>query len=160
MDRSVNLAGVSSGPDRATPIALQIPAIGLTTTVEPLGRNPDGSATVPSGTTFAGWYDLGPTPGDVGPSVIIGHVDSIAGPGVFFNLKSLLPGDTVTVDDGDVPVTFVVHQVVTYAKDAFPTAQVFGATPDAELRLITCGGPFDRSIGHYEDNVVVYAAEE
>jgi sortase (surface protein transpeptidase) len=157
---NVNLSGVSSGPALAAPIALQIPAIGLTTTVVPLGRNPDGTATVPSGTTFAGWYDLGPTPGDVGPSVILGHVDSTAGPGVFFNLKSLLPGDTVTVDDGPVPLTFVVHQVVTYAKDAFSTTQVFGATPDAELRLITCGGPFDRSIGHYEDNVVVYAAEE
>jgi sortase (surface protein transpeptidase) len=76
---------------------------------------------------------------------------------VFFNLKELLPGDTIMVDDGAVPVSFRVRQVVTYAKNTFPTKAVFGPTPDPELRLITCGGPFDRAIGHYEDNVVVYA---
>ncbi len=78
---------------------------------------------------------------------------------MFFDLKELLPGDSVTVTDGNVPVTFDVQQVVTYPKDQFPTSEVFGPTPDAELRLITCGGPFDRAIGHYEDNVVVYATE-
>jgi sortase (surface protein transpeptidase) len=125
-----------------------------------LGRNPDGSAVVPSGTTFTGWYDLGPIPGEMGPAVIIGHVDSYTGPGVFFNLKYLLPGDMVTVDDGSVLVSFRVERVVVYPKDSFPTAAVFGPTPDSELRLITCGGPFDSSIGHYEDNVVVYADAE
>jgi hypothetical protein len=155
---SVDLSGAtSSGGDLPSPTGLAIPAIGLETTTVPLGRDPDGSAAVPSGTTYAGWYDLGPKPGAIGPAVIIGHVDSYTGPGVFFNLKVLLPGDSITVDDGNVPVTFVVQRVVTYAKDQFPTSAVFGPTPDAELRLITCGGPFDRSIGHYEDNVVVFA---
>ncbi len=142
----------------SAPAALSIPAIGVQTTVVALGRNPDGSATVPSGTTYTSWYDLGPTPGEIGPAVILGHVDSSTGPGVFFDLKDLLPGDTLTVDDGVIPVTFQVTRIATYAKDAFPTSEVFGATPDAELRLITCGGPFDTAIGHYEDNVVVYAS--
>lgn len=114
---------------------------------------------VPSGTTFTGWYDLGPVPGNIGPAVIIGHVDSYAGPGVFFDLKYVLPGDLVTVDDGSVPIFFRVERVVVYPKDSFPTAEVFGSTPNVALRLITCGGPFDTSIGHYEDNVVVYADE-
>jgi sortase (surface protein transpeptidase) len=155
---SVNLSQEpTSGPVLSDPSTLQIPAIGVDTTVVPLGQNPDGSAAVPTATTYTGWYDLGPVPGDAGPAVILGHVDSYTGPGVFFNLKYLLPGDTITVTDGKVPFTFQVQQVVTYAKGDFPTAQVFGSTPDAELRLITCGGPFDRTIGHYEDNVVVYA---
>jgi sortase (surface protein transpeptidase) len=154
---NVDLSHVSSEATFADPTALRIPAIGLQTTVVALGRNPDGSAAVPSATTFTGWYDLGPVPGEIGPAVIIGHVDSYTGPGVFFNLKSLLPGDIITVIDGSAPVSFRIQQVVTYAKDDFPTDEVFGPTPDAELRLITCGGPFDRAIGHYEDNVVVYA---
>jgi sortase (surface protein transpeptidase) len=153
----VNLSGASVPAVLPAPTGLAIPAIGLVTSVVPLGRNADGSAQVPTGFTFAGWYDLGPKPGQTGPAVILGHVDSTNGPAVFFRLKSLLPGDVVAVHDGSVTVSFQVRQVVTYAKDHFPTATVFGATPDAELRLITCGGPFDRSIGHYEDNIVVYA---
>jgi sortase (surface protein transpeptidase) len=136
---------------------LQIPAIGVDTTVAPLGLNADGTAQVPSGFNFAGWYDLGPKPGQLGPAVLLGHVDSLSGPAVFYRLSALLPGDAVTVDDGNQDVSFVVSSVSTYAKDQFPTDEVFGPTPDAELRLITCGGPFDYSIGHYEDNVVVYA---
>jgi sortase (surface protein transpeptidase) len=147
----------SSGPLLSAPTALVIPAIGVGTTVVPLGQNADGTAVVPSSTTYTGWYDAGPVPGDVGPAVILGHVDSYTGPGVFFNLKYLLPGDAITVVDGETSFTFRVQQVVTYAKGDFPTAEVFGPTPDAELRLITCGGPFDRAVGHYEDNVVVYA---
>jgi sortase (surface protein transpeptidase) len=141
----------------AAPTGLQVPAIGVNTTVVPLGQNADGTAQVPSGFNFTGWYDLGPKPGQVGPAVILGHVDSTSGPAVFYRLGSLLPGDAITVDDGSQAVSFVVSRVVTYAKDQFPTAEVFGPTPDAELRLITCGGPFDYSIGHYEDNIVVYA---
>lgn len=157
---TVNLSGASIGRPLTAPTQIQIPAISLQAAGVPLGRNPDGSAVVPSGTTFTGWYDLGPIPGEMGPAVIIGHVDSYTGPGVFFNLKYLLPGDMVTVDDGSVLVSFRVERVVVYPKDSFPTAAVFGPTPDSELRLITCGGPFDSSIGHYEDNVVVYADAE
>ena len=141
------------------PTALTIPAIGVQTTVVALGKGADATAQVPSGYNFAGWYDLGPRPGQIGPAVILGHVDSISGPAVFFRLSTLLPGDAITVHEGASAVTFAVERVVTYAKDEFPTEQVFGPTPDPELRLITCGGPFDYAIGHYEDNVVVYAHE-
>jgi sortase (surface protein transpeptidase) len=89
--------------------------------------------------------------------VILGHVDSYAGPGVFFRLRSLLPGDDIIVQAGQRVFRFEVSKLVTYPKDHFATAAVYGPTPDAELRLVTCGGPFDRSIGHYVDNIVVYA---
>jgi sortase (surface protein transpeptidase) len=154
----VNLSTASSaGSSVARPDRLLIPAIGVATSVVALGENPDGSAEVPTGTTYASWYDLGPSPGAIGPAVMLGHVDSLRGEGVFFFLDRLLPGDQVVVVDGSTRVTFTVTRIVTYQKNHFPTGAVFGATPDAELRLITCGGPFDRSIGHYEDNVVVYA---
>jgi LPXTG-site transpeptidase (sortase) family protein len=139
------------------PARLVIPAIGVNAGVVALGKNADGTAQVPSGTTFAGWYDLGPRPGDIGPAVILGHVDSYSGPAVFYRLKSLLPGDIVIVESGGQTLKFEVSRLVTYAKDQFPSSAVFGPTPDAELRLITCAGPFDVSSGHYEDNIVVYA---
>lgn len=154
---TVNLSNVSAPLRVPIPTRLTIPAIGVDTSVVPLGRNPDGSAQVPSGTTYISWYDLGPRPGQLGPAVILGHVDSYTGPGVFFRLRSLLPGDVINVQAGKRMLRFHVTKLVTYRKNQFATTAVFGPTPDAELRLITCGGPFDRSIGHYEDNVVVYA---
>ena len=154
---TVNLSDASSPGSFSDPTRLDIPAIGVSTRIVPLGRSDDGSAEVPSGFTFAGWYDLGPKPGQVGPAVILGHVDSRTAAGVFFRLKSLLPGDRLTVWDKSLAVTFEVERVATYSKDRFPTASVFGPTPDAQLRLITCGGPFDSATGHYEDNIVVYA---
>jgi sortase (surface protein transpeptidase) len=153
----VNLTEQSSSASMPDPTGIDIPAIGVAAPVVPLGRNPDGSAEVPAGVTVAGWYDLGPKPGQLGPAVILGHVDALSGPAVFFSLKHLVPGDVITVRDSTVLVSFAVQRVMTFTKDEFPTASVFGSTPDAELRLITCGGPFDRSIGHYKDNVVVYA---
>ncbi len=154
----VSLSGESAaGPMYSVPTGLTIPAIGVSSRVVALGKGADGTAEVPSGYDFAGWYDLGPRPGEIGPAVILGHVDSISGPAVFFRLSTLLPGDLIMVYEAASSVGFTVERVITYAKDAFPTAQVFGPTPDPELRLITCGGPFDYAIGHYEDNVVVYA---
>ena len=154
---AVDLSNSSAPVPVPLPTRLVIPAIGVDSSVVPLGKNPDGSAQVPSATTYTSWYDLGPRPGQVGPAVILGHVDSYTGPGVFFRLRSLLPGDDVTVEAGHTDLHFDVLKVVTYPKDHFPTASVFGPTPDPELRLITCGGPFDRAIGHYEDNIVAYA---
>jgi sortase (surface protein transpeptidase) len=153
----VNLSNASVPASVPVPTRLQIPAIGVDTSVAPLGRNPDGTAQVPSSPSYAGWYDLGPRPGQLGPAVILGHVDSLTGPGVFYRLRSLLPGDIITIRAGDQVLRFEVSRLMTYAKDQFPTAAVFGATPDAELRLITCSGPFDRSTGHYLDNIVVFA---
>jgi sortase (surface protein transpeptidase) len=156
---SVDLANVTAPRSVPVPTRLIIPAIGVDTSVVPLGRNADGTAQVPSSTTYAGWYDLGPRPGQVGPAVILGHVDSYTGPGVFYRLRSLLPGDIVTVQSGHETLRFEVAELVTYEKDHFPTASVFGPAPDPELRLITCGGPFDAAIGRYEDNVVAYAVQ-
>ena len=97
-------------------------------------------------------------PGDRGPAVVAGHVDSVAGPAVFYRLRELRPGDEVVVDLSDGrTVTFRVTGSLQVPKDAFPTEEVYGPTPDAELRLITCGGEFDRSVRSYEDNTVVFA---
>jgi hypothetical protein len=100
----------------------------------------------------------GPLPGDPGPAVISGHVDSKAGPGVFFELRDVLPGDRIIVGEGKVGVlTFVVQRVEVYLKAAFPTSAVFGPVPGAQLRVVTCGGEFDSQTGHYLSNIVVYA---
>ena len=105
----------------------------------------------------AGWYRLGPAPGARGAAVIAGHVDTTRGPAVFFRLGALRPGDLVRVRRQDeTTATFRVDSVETVPKSAFPTAKVYGPVPYAGLRLITCGGPFDRRSGHYDDNFVVY----
>lgn len=107
----------------------------------------------------AGWYKHSPTPGQLGPSVLLGHLDSAEhGPGVFFKLGALRPGDTVTVTRSDDTVAeFRVDRVVSYPKDKFPTLEVYGNTDNAQLRLITCGGQFDSRSGAYESNVVAFA---
>jgi sortase (surface protein transpeptidase) len=142
----------------ALPVSLTIPAIGVQTNLIHLGLASDGTLQVPSTTTVAGWYTGSPRPGDVGAAVIAAHVDSQAGPGVFFELRQLHPGDLVYVKraDGSVAVFTVTH-VQQYLKTQFPTAAVYGPVPDAELRLITCGGTFDYATGHYLSNVVVDA---
>jgi LPXTG-site transpeptidase (sortase) family protein len=142
----------------ARPVALTIPLIGVRTRLIGLGLTADGALQVPSSTTVAGWYTGGPRPGDIGSAVIVGHIDSLTGPGVFYRLSELRPGDRVYVQRADkTTVAFRVTAVRTYLKDQFPTHDVYGPTPDAELRLITCGGDFDAATGHYLSNVVVYA---
>jgi LPXTG-site transpeptidase (sortase) family protein len=142
----------------ALPVSLTIPAIGVQTNLVHLGLASDGTLQVPSTTKVAGWYTGSPRPGDVGAAVIAGHVDSVAGPGVFFLLRQLHPGDLVYVKRADGSVAaFTVTHVQQYLKTQFPTAAVYGPVPDAELRLITCGGTFDYATGHYLSNVVVDA---
>jgi hypothetical protein len=142
---------------RSTPIRLQIPAIGVDTALMELGLLPDGTLEVPPNGFPAGWYNGGPTPGELGPAVIAGHVDW-TGPAVFYNLHKLQPNDRVTVTrmDGSVAV-FSVSQVQEFPKDAFPTARVYGDIGSAALRLITCGGVFNHQTGHYVDNIIVFA---
>jgi sortase (surface protein transpeptidase) len=97
-------------------------------------------------------------PGDVGPSLLAGHVDSRTGPAVFYRLRELRGGDRIVVERSDGrTATFEVDRVEQVSKSSFPTRRVYGATPRPELRLITCGGTFDASSGHYLSNVVVYA---
>ena len=142
----------------ATPVALTIPAIAVSTPLVRLGLTPAGTLQVPDRFDVAGWYDRSPRPGATGPAVIAGHIDSVHGPAVFYRLSLLRPGDRVYVRraDGTVAV-FGVTRVGLYPKDRFPTAAVYGAAPGPELRLITCGGTFDWARHSYLSNVVVYA---
>ena len=142
----------------ARPVWLTVPAIGVRASLVDLGLNPDGTLQVPANTAVAGWYTGSPRPGAIGSAVIAGHVDSRAGPAVFFWLRTMRPGEHVYVGRADgTTAVFTVTSVRMYAKDQFPTAAVYGPVPDAELRLITCGGTFDESLGTYLSNVVVYA---
>jgi sortase (surface protein transpeptidase) len=140
------------------PVSLTIPAIGVKAPIITLGLNRNGTLQVPRTTTVVGWYTGSPRPGATGSAIIAGHVDSRAGPGVFFWLRNMRPGERIYVRraDGTLAV-FTVTTVQKYAKDDFPTDTVYGAVPDAELRLITCGGTFDYATGSYLSNVVVYA---
>lgn len=137
---------------------MRVPAAGVDAAVERLGKLADGTVDVPKAWERVGWYGDGPRPGEPGPAVLLGHVDSRTGPAVFAGLHSLQPGDPVdVVGSDDVVVRFTVERVVRYPKDRFPTEEVYLPTLRPELRLVTCGGAFDRSVRHYVDNVVVYA---
>ena len=144
----------------SVPVRIRIPAIGVGAPVMRLGKNPDGTVQVPplGDHNLAGWYAYGAAPGQRGAAVILGHVDSLTGTSVFFDLKDLRAGDRiyVTLADGAV-AAFAVDGVQKVAKTAFPTAAVYGRARYPELRLITCGGPFDETSGHYLDNIIVYA---
>jgi hypothetical protein len=142
----------------SVPVELSLPTIGVTSSLEHLARQADGSIAAPVDFDLAGWFDAGPQPGQPGPAVIAGHVDSTTGPAVFYRLRELRPGDPVEVhrEDGSV-VTFRVTHTEQHPKDQFPSEAVYGPVPGAELRLITCGGGFDRDSGHYLDNLVVFA---
>jgi hypothetical protein len=156
--RTVLPASLSTVQQVARPVWLSIPSIGVRTSLVDLGLRANGTLQVPSSTAVAGWYTGSPRPGTIGAAVIAGHVDSRSGLGIFFWLRDLRPGDRVYVGraDGTMAV-FTVTAVRKVAKDLFPTAAVYGPVPDPELRLITCGGVFDRSLGSYLSNVVVFA---
>ncbi|HET6747958.1 MAG TPA: class F sortase [Actinomycetes bacterium] len=142
----------------APPVRIRIPAIGVSAAVVRLGLNRDGTLQVPADFGVTGWFTGGPAPGETGPAVIAGHIDSRRGPAVFYRLHALRPGDRVAVERADgTTVQFAVEGSAQYPKRAFPTEAVFGPSPDPLLRLITCGGAFDRSTRHYRDNVVVTA---
>jgi sortase family protein len=140
------------------PVRLVIPAIGVSAPMIPLGLRKDGSAETPDSVTDTGWFAPGPEPGERGAAVVIGHVDSHRGPGVFFHLRALRRGDRITVvARGRRRLRFVVTGARQTAKASFPTGVVFGRTNWPALRLVTCGGRFDRSTGHYVDNYIVFA---
>jgi sortase (surface protein transpeptidase) len=144
----------------SAPVSLTIPLIGVQTRLITLGLSSSGALQVPSATAVAGWYTGSPRPGAIGSAIIVGHIDSISGPGVFFRLAELTRGDKVYVKRADgTLVEFSVTSVQKYLKDRFPTEDVYGPVPDPELRLISCGGAFDAATGHYLSNIVVYATE-
>jgi hypothetical protein len=147
----------SSAPAGAPPTRLRIASIAVDTPLEDLDLDPAGALGAPKDFAHAGWYAKGNRPGDAGPAVIAGHVDSKRGPAVFYRLHELRPGGTVEVMRGGSWMTFRVLATRRYPKERFPTDEVYAPTPNPQLRLITCGGTFDRSRGSYLDNVVVYA---
>ncbi|HVV13145.1 MAG TPA: class F sortase [Amycolatopsis sp.] len=154
---------VPIGMPRAEPESVDIAKIDAHSTLVPLGLNADNTIQVPpvSRPLEAGWYQYGPTPGEVGPAVILGHVDGNKQKGIFWRLKELAAGDEVVVSRKDGSVArFKVTKVEQIDKDVFPTDAVYGDTADPELRLITCGGSFDRSAHSYRDNIIVYAVLE
>ena len=142
----------------ADPVTLSIPAIDVQARVVRLGQHEDGTVEVPGNPAETGWFRLGPPPGAAGSSVILGHVDSMSGPAVFYRLKELRPGDRIAVRLGDgTTVRFRVHSIETYANADFPAKKVYGKQGRSQLNLVTCGGAYDASRGGYQSNVVVNA---
>ncbi len=142
---------------RSAPVALRIPAIDVDVSVSALGLNPDRTVQVPTNFGEPGWFRLGPSPGQVGSAVILGHVDSYEGPAVFYLLSALTPGDQIAVRlrNGDV-AHFRVSSLATYPNADFPNERVSTSHGYAGLQLVTCGGGFDTVTQHYLGNVVVY----
>jgi hypothetical protein len=157
---TVGAAGTAS-VRRSLPLTVSIPAIGVRSPLLRLGNNRDGSMAVPSlgtGAQLAAWYRYSVTPGQLGASVIEGHVDGYTGPGVFFRLGALVPGDHIYIRLADrQTVTFRVTGVRMYLKSKYPASLIYHATGYAALRVITCGGQFDPGTGHYLSSVVVFA---
>ncbi|NHA67907.1 class F sortase [Phycicoccus flavus] len=154
--------GATSGaesPARVRPVEVRIPAIGVDSRLVDLGIAADGTMEVPVDPDRAGWLTTAPAPGQLGPAVIAGHVDTREGPAVFARLHELGPGDRIEVvrQDGEV-VRFTVRSLRSVPKDRFPTDLVYGPAVGPELRLITCSGTVDPVSGHYRDNTVVFAS--
>jgi sortase (surface protein transpeptidase) len=159
-------AGSDPVPGAAAPVAapapaptrVRIPAIGVDSPLVELGMDGGGVLVPPATADVAGWFAAGPAPGAAGPALLAGHVDSQSGPGVFFRLRDVAPGDRIEIDRSDGSVAaFVVSARTQTSKSAFPTDLVYAPTPGPELRLVTCGGGFDRSARSYQDNIVVQA---
>jgi hypothetical protein len=151
-------AGQPVAGQPAAPVRLVVPAAGVDAVLTGAGLDPAGALVPPDDPTVAGWYTGGPVPGETGPAVIAGHVDWAGAPGVFAGLADLGPGAEVLVERADGSAQrFTVTRVVRSAKTDFPAAEVYAPASGAELRLITCGGAFDRARGSYEYNVIVFA---
>jgi hypothetical protein len=143
----------------SAPVHIAIPAIGVDSALGQVDLRSDGTLAAPPQAEHPGWYRRGPSPGQIGPAVIVGHLDSTTGPAVFYRLSSLRPGDLIEVgrEDGSV-VRFKVQRLATYSTDGFSTGEVYGPTSAPELRLITCGGSFSLSRRQYLANVVAFAS--
>ena len=143
---------------RSTPVGLDVPSIGVHTTgLVGLGLTRAGTMEVPKDAVTAGWFALSLIPGDPGPAVIAAHINYAKVAGVFSRLHETAVGDTATVTRSDgSTVRFTVYRVAHFPKNAFPTKDVYGNTDGPELRLVTCGGDFDRAAHSYRDNIVVF----
>ncbi|MEV6165270.1 class F sortase [Streptomyces sp. NPDC052052] len=145
---------------RSVPTRLQIPSLAVNAPFTPLSLGPTGqlNAPPPNDKNLVGWFKGGATPGELGTAIVAGHVDTTTGPAVFLQLRFLKPGSTVDITRADGSVaTFRVDSVETFKKSEFPDKRVYADTSSAQLRLITCGGPYNRAVKEYEDNVVAFA---
>jgi sortase (surface protein transpeptidase) len=139
-------------------VGIEIPTIGVDAPIVPLGLNADRTLQVPRDFGDAGWWAGGARPGERGPAIVAGHVDSYTGPAVFFRIRELRGGDAIVIVRRDGShARFTVLGTEEYPKADFPTARVYGPTAGPTLRLVTCSGTFDHASGHYLDNTVVYA---
>jgi sortase (surface protein transpeptidase) len=151
-------AGIAQSP-RSVPVRLMIPALHMSVPLTQLGLGADGTVQVPSTTTTPGWFRLGASPGQIGSAVILGHVDSYRGIGVFFYLRLLKSGDLVNVALANhTTAHFEVTSVRMFPKSSFPDERVYGSHGYSALQLVTCGGVFDAATGHYESNLVVFSS--
>jgi len=151
--------GAAEPLNESDPVRLRIPSINVVASFVELGLAPDNEIEVPDTYTEVGWYVYGPTPGELGPAVVLGHVDSYKGPAIFFSLGQLNPGDTIEVERADGSVAlFRVDKLERYSQSSFPTALVYGDIGYAGLRLITCSGSYDRVLQRYDSNLIVYAS--
>lgn len=142
---------------RSNPVRLIIPSIQLNSELIPLGRYPDGSIEMPSWPSIPGWYKYGPTPGELGPAIIAGHLDTWTAPAIFWRLHELKPGSEVDVIRSDgTTAKFAVTEVTKLPRDSFPTKEVYGNINYAGIRLLTCGGTFNPKTMRYSDNTVVF----
>ncbi|WP_037345995.1 class F sortase [Sciscionella sediminilitoris] len=148
------------GLKHSTPVWVDVPDIDAHSSLVPLGLNEDRTVALPSvhQPEQAGWYRYGPSPGEPGPAVILGHVNGDGKDGIFARLRELRPGKEIRVGRADGTVArFTVTRMAQVSKNHFPAAQVYGNTADPELRLITCGGTFDETAHSYRDNIIAYA---
>ena len=161
-DENPQLSMTGRALPASKPVMLDIPSIDVHSSLLHLGQASDGALEVPDGDGYnqAAWYRYSPTPGSIGPAVLLGHVDSAAqGPSVFFRLGELEVGARISVERADGSIAkFEVDEVRRYPKDDFPTKLVYGDIDHAGLRILTCGGAFDEASGHYLDNIVVFAS--
>ncbi|ORM36109.1 class F sortase [Williamsia sp. 1135] len=155
---AVDPAVSNAGLTKSVPSRIEIPSIGVDSSLMDLGLDAEGALQVPEAGFPAGWYTGAPTPGEKGPSVIAGHVDWAGSPGVFYELRNLKPGAEIAVtrQDGSI-AQFEVTDVRAFPKDEFPTDLVYGTLDYAGLRLVTCGGAFDETANSYDDNIVAFA---
>jgi Sortase domain len=158
--RPAALASAAGGHRVPRPLYLVVPAIGVQSRLIRLGNAANGAVQVPPTTSVAGWYTSSARPGAIGPAIILGHVDSYRGPGIFFRLRWLHRGDKIFVMRGGGSVAvFIITKVARYLKSEFPAKAVYGPVRFSAIRLVTCGGVFDRAMGHYLSNVVVYGRQ-
>jgi hypothetical protein len=142
----------------SVPVRIDVTSIGASAAIDPLGLNRDGSLAVPKDFRRAGYYTGRALPGEIGPAIVVAHVGSRSGPAVFARLGQIRPGAEVLVTRADKSrLVFIVDRLERHPKNAFPSEAVYGPTPDATLRLITCGGTFDQSTGHHRDNYIAFA---